>query len=317
MQYRLIEMFGGLHGVRDQGAVEAAVFRPQTGYYNSIPEEAVALMESLGNHGGFLDGNKRIAFTAADVFLRRNGSCIEVGGWMGTLSSWARWNGTNPAFRRSSRGSAKILSRWFDLSLQSRDKLNQSANIHYPTLCPETASENPRPMRETEVQTGEQDAADRDITGRDRRRGPDRERNPSLQSVPASEGCGDAWPEVSRRCRAQGVPCFLLPGVRIEGSGLALRHEGRTDVPPLISIHEFSAQAGILGLPWKPWKVDQVKLKGLTIQIPPKEDRGNQKWPKAKNIPVLIGEIVSDDAELRLLPSPPIKIPTSSPFTTW
>ena len=78
MQHRLIEMFGGLHGVRDKGAVEAAVFRPQTGYYNSIEEEAAALTESLGNNHGFLDGNKRIAFTATDVFLRRNGSCIEV-----------------------------------------------------------------------------------------------------------------------------------------------------------------------------------------------------------------------------------------------
>ena len=80
MQHRLIEMFGGLHGVRDKGAVEAAVFRPQTGYYDSIHEEAAALMESLGNNHGFLDGNKRIAFTAADVFLRRNGFSIEVEG---------------------------------------------------------------------------------------------------------------------------------------------------------------------------------------------------------------------------------------------
>jgi death on curing protein len=78
MQHRLIELFGGRHGVRDKGAVEAAVFRPQTGYYNSIEEEAAALMESLGNNHGFVDGNKRIAFTAADVFLRRNGSYIEV-----------------------------------------------------------------------------------------------------------------------------------------------------------------------------------------------------------------------------------------------
>jgi death-on-curing protein len=78
MQHRLIELFGGLHGVRDKGAVEAAVFRPQIGYYNSIEEEAAALMESLGNNHGFLDGNKRIAFSAADVFLRRNGFYIEV-----------------------------------------------------------------------------------------------------------------------------------------------------------------------------------------------------------------------------------------------
>jgi death-on-curing protein len=78
MQHRLIELFGGSRGVRDQGAVEAAVFRPQIGYYNSIEEEAAALMESLANNHGFLDGNKRIAFTAADVFLRRNGFYINV-----------------------------------------------------------------------------------------------------------------------------------------------------------------------------------------------------------------------------------------------
>ena len=78
MQHRLIEMFGGLHGVRDKGAIEVAVFRPQTRYYSSLEEEAAALMESLGNNHGFLDGNKRIALTAADVFLRRNGFYIKV-----------------------------------------------------------------------------------------------------------------------------------------------------------------------------------------------------------------------------------------------
>ncbi len=78
MQHRLIELFGGLHGVRDTGAIEAAVFRPQNGYYDSVEEEAAALMESLGMNHGFLDGNKRIAFTAADVFLRRNGFYIDV-----------------------------------------------------------------------------------------------------------------------------------------------------------------------------------------------------------------------------------------------
>jgi len=83
MQHSLIELFGGMHGVRDKGAVEAAVFRPQTGYYNSIEEEAAALMESLANNHGFLDGNKRIAFIAADVFLRRNRSYIEVEGLEG------------------------------------------------------------------------------------------------------------------------------------------------------------------------------------------------------------------------------------------
>src|ERR1700722_15684158 len=80
MQHRLIEFFGGRYGVRDQGAVEAAVFRPQTGYYNCIEEEGAALMESLANNHGFFDGNTRISFIAADVFLRRNGFYLEVEG---------------------------------------------------------------------------------------------------------------------------------------------------------------------------------------------------------------------------------------------
>jgi death on curing protein len=77
MQHRLIELFGGLHGVRDAPAIEAAVFRPQTGCYDSIEEESSALMESLGMNHGF-DGNKRIAFTAVDVFLRRNGFYLDI-----------------------------------------------------------------------------------------------------------------------------------------------------------------------------------------------------------------------------------------------
>jgi death on curing protein len=80
MQHILIDRFGGLHGVRDKGAVEAATFRPQIGYYKTIEEEAAALMESFGNNHGFVDGNKRIAFAAADVFLRVNGFYLEAEG---------------------------------------------------------------------------------------------------------------------------------------------------------------------------------------------------------------------------------------------
>jgi len=104
MQHRLIQMFGGLHGVRDKAAVEAAVFRPQTGYYNSVEEEAAALMESLGNNHGFLDGNKPIAFTAADVFLRRNGLYIEVTGQDGHAFIEGSMDATNSVSRRSSTG---------------------------------------------------------------------------------------------------------------------------------------------------------------------------------------------------------------------
>jgi death-on-curing protein len=73
MHHELIERFGGSHGVRDMGALESAVFRPQTGYYDDTIAEAAALLESLAINHPFIDGNKRIAFAAADVFLRMNG----------------------------------------------------------------------------------------------------------------------------------------------------------------------------------------------------------------------------------------------------
>ena len=69
----LIDEFGGTDGVRDLGALEAAVFRPQTGYYEDVVAEAAALLESLIQNHPFLDGNKRTAVAAADVHLRMNG----------------------------------------------------------------------------------------------------------------------------------------------------------------------------------------------------------------------------------------------------
>ena len=69
----LMQRYGGATGVRDPGALEAALFRPQTGYYEDIVAEAAALMESLAINHPFVDGNKRIAFAAADAFLRING----------------------------------------------------------------------------------------------------------------------------------------------------------------------------------------------------------------------------------------------------
>jgi death-on-curing protein len=73
----LMQRYGGAGGVRDPGAFEAALFRAQTGYYDDIIAEAAALLESLAINHPFVDGNKRIAFAAADVFLRINGWCLK------------------------------------------------------------------------------------------------------------------------------------------------------------------------------------------------------------------------------------------------
>ncbi len=73
----LIQRYGGAPGVRDPGALESALFRPQTGYYDDIVAEAAALLESLAINHPFVDGNKRIAFAAIDVFLRINGWSLQ------------------------------------------------------------------------------------------------------------------------------------------------------------------------------------------------------------------------------------------------
>jgi death-on-curing protein len=74
----LIERYGGAPGVRDVGALESALHRPQTGYYETIIHEAAALLESLVQNHPFVDGNKRVAFAVADVFLRVNGHSINA-----------------------------------------------------------------------------------------------------------------------------------------------------------------------------------------------------------------------------------------------
>ena len=74
----LLERFGGPAGVRDTGLLESALYRPRTGHYADLAEMAAALFESLIMNHSFIDGNKRFAFFATDVFLRMNGYQLKV-----------------------------------------------------------------------------------------------------------------------------------------------------------------------------------------------------------------------------------------------
>jgi death on curing protein len=76
---QLIKRYGGSAGVRDAGALESALHRPQTGYYDTLIHQAAALLESLVQNHPFIDGNKRVAFAVLDVFLRVNGYTIIAG----------------------------------------------------------------------------------------------------------------------------------------------------------------------------------------------------------------------------------------------
>jgi len=70
---RLIARFGGSPGLRDRGALESALARPQSGYYTDLIQEAAALWESVSQNHPFVDGNKRAAMTVTAAFLKVNG----------------------------------------------------------------------------------------------------------------------------------------------------------------------------------------------------------------------------------------------------
>jgi death on curing protein len=55
MHRQLIDEFGGIHGIRGQGLLEAAIFRPENGYHDDLIHEAAALMEFLASNRAFDD----------------------------------------------------------------------------------------------------------------------------------------------------------------------------------------------------------------------------------------------------------------------
>lgn len=69
----LLEKYDGSPGLRDPGALDAALIRPQMRYYADVVEAAAALLESIAVNHPFVDGNKRAAFGVVDAFLRING----------------------------------------------------------------------------------------------------------------------------------------------------------------------------------------------------------------------------------------------------
>lgn len=73
----VIEAYGGAPGVRDEALLHSAVAAPQATYggrspYADIVEVAAAYLFYLCRNHAFIDGNKRVAMTAAIVFLRLN-----------------------------------------------------------------------------------------------------------------------------------------------------------------------------------------------------------------------------------------------------
>ena len=76
IQEKMIDNFGGSHGIRDEKLLQSALMRPKNLYFyedGNIFDCAAVYAEGIAQNHPFIDGNKRTAFTTADLFLRENG----------------------------------------------------------------------------------------------------------------------------------------------------------------------------------------------------------------------------------------------------
>ena len=99
-----------------------------------------------------------------------------------------------------------------------------------------------------------------------------------------------------------------FPTVHITGTGLVIRHRGRRDVPPLVTVTAFSMDGGLIGLFSRPRRFRTVSLTGLNINIPPGGLKGgskDQRSPVADDdgpAAILVGVLEAQDAALTLIP---------------
>ena len=101
----------------------------------------------------------------------------------------------------------------------------------------------------------------------------------------------------------------VFPRVGVSGGGVVIRHKGRTDVPPLITIERFEIRGSMRDLVRKPRRVAEVRLGGLRVTIPPgdgvddvdKTDE-QQRSRAAKFEQVIIDRFEAPDTIVTLVP---------------
>ena len=112
---QLLAEFGGLHGIRDEGLFDSALVRPRQQFAYDERDLAAAYAFGLVRNHPFIDGNKRIGFSVAVLFLELNGlefTATEVDAVLQTLAlaagaldekgyaAWLRQNSRRPRRRR-------------------------------------------------------------------------------------------------------------------------------------------------------------------------------------------------------------------------
>ena len=106
----------------------------------------------------------------------------------------------------------------------------------------------------------------------------------------------------------------LRPGVHVVVTGVVLRFNGRTDIPPLIAIRRVTLNASLIKLFGKKINVSNVYLEGLEIHTPPRGSGGqplihSTDTDLTAKYPVVIDQVIAGDAILVPLPKDPTKTP--------
>jgi hypothetical protein len=100
------------------------------------------------------------------------------------------------------------------------------------------------------------------------------------------------------RVELDSMRVTFTPRLTVRGEGLTLRHHGRTDIPPLITIRAFTMVAGIREL-WD-GRVDRVHIEGLELIIPARRPKpAADSRPADRN--VFIGELIAEDSMLSIM----------------
>jgi hypothetical protein len=93
----------------------------------------------------------------------------------------------------------------------------------------------------------------------------------------------------------------LTPRLRVRAEGITMRHQGRTDVPPLVTMRAFTLTAGLREL-WER-RIDRVHVEGLELVIPPRRANAPKRAADTaqQNNDVYIGELVAEESLLSIL----------------
>jgi AsmA-like C-terminal region len=106
----------------------------------------------------------------------------------------------------------------------------------------------------------------------------------------------------------------LFPRTRVTIEGLVLRHNGRTDIAPLIQAKEIIVDASLLELLRPKMHISTVRLIGLQMNTPPHQPGAPPVFKKSdedlsRKYPIIVDDIHADDALLLILRAQPGKKP--------